>query len=410
VKSYSIWILLSIFFHPKGLFANEVDNISRRWEQSALRDAGPLLDDKVNEQLQNVVKKYNNPVRSTLAKVFAGSEKCDSDRLEKILKEEFYSQHLLGAFELGVESAVKNKKEMSSKGKSLDAHTFDRQNIYRHPDFGKKEHVPSEFYVSAANQKIPLASSVSVSGHYVGTDKFGHFFDQGWAFFNEYKKESEPSLKSKRAMSHTLMTEQGTLGLAGTGVYSFGDLAADLSGGLFWLSATRFEKGAPPSFIKDSSWAKKVWDKGPFFRCENGQVSLIRKFTWSDFVTDAWDEGINCVDFNPIYDVGSLSHPNLFNRNVKQLEKQHPGQRYQCPANPEKCTELKSQYGFYLTSKILSSDCSGVSKARLRFDLKSEACWYARHHKSEQADFNCSDIPKQEPKDAPPVVDESHNQ
>lgn len=374
-------------------WANEVDNFSHRWDEPPLSDAGPLLDARVNEQLQKVVDKYNSPLRKTFANLITSSKPCDSERLESILSEEFQSKKLMGAFEFDVEVSARIEAKGEGKKTRIEAHHTSDHNIYQHPDYGLSPNAKSEYFASAASYKIPLASSINLGGHYVGTDKLGHFFDQGWSFFNEYKREPVESQKTRRAVAEMLASEQGTYGLAGTGIYSFGDLSANLSGGLFWMAATRFDMSKAPSFIRTSPFAKKIWEQGPFFQCEDGKLALKRAFRWKDYVTDAWDEGINCVDFSPLYDEGLGSHPKLLFRNLKKLEEKKPGQRYQCPVQPGKCEGLKREYGSFLASRLLSSECGGVPKARHRFELKKEACWYARHYKSKLADFKCSDIP-----------------
>jgi hypothetical protein len=79
------------------------------------------------------------------------------------------------------------------------------------------------------------------------------------------------------AMRWGVGTEESYYGLLVSGVKSYADLSANYAGMRFWESI--------------------VDGKDPYFACHEGLWARVREFTWKDYVTDAWDEGINCSQF-----------------------------------------------------------------------------------------------------------------
>ena len=68
-----------------------------------------------------------------------------------------------------------------------------------------------------------------------------------------------------------------------TGVLSYADLAASYSGFNFWNELLAID--SPESFV--------IYDG------RTGRFRQRRAFTFADYVTDAWDEGINRSIFHP---------------------------------------------------------------------------------------------------------------
>ncbi len=112
-----------------------------------------------------------------------------------------------------------------------------------------------------------LGTLLNVRGLVIGADKFGHFFSQGHEYFSlGGTREIDKVLE----YGHCLETK--VLGLSTSGVYSYGDLAANIMGMLFW------ERVAGEYFICE----EKKWKLNP-----------NKKFNWIDYVSPSWDEGIN---------------------------------------------------------------------------------------------------------------------
>lgn len=150
-----------------------------------------------------------------------------------------------------------------------------------------------------------LGSVLRVGDHYVGTDKFGHFFDTGYDYYHQAFRlgKGEPA-----ALRFGERTEWGIYGYKTTGVYSYGDLVANYQGFQFWKHLTDRYGGKPDQV---------------FFQCEDGNWKQVRTFDIRDFIDAGWDEGINCSKFKS-----------------KGL-----GRSLNCPLQKEKCGEIVLKYG-----------------------------------------------------------------
>lgn len=110
----------------------------------------------------------------------------------------------------------------------------------------------------------------------IGVDKLGHFMAEGYGY---YQRAIEPGGSNWMLPSNGgISTENTYFGLHVSGVKSFADLSANFSGYQFWAS------------ILDG--------QNPYYGCNHGEFVKLRQFDWADYVTDAWDEGINCSQFS----------------------------------------------------------------------------------------------------------------
>jgi hypothetical protein len=159
--------------------------------------------------------------------------------------------------------------------------------------------------------------SVVINGHYVGVDKLGHFFDQGYAYYEEiYLRHKDPMTTIE---NYGLEDEDGGNGMASNGIRSYGDMAANFRGYLFWRDVAA--------------------GLNPYFSCQGGKyVRTARRFDWAEYVTDAWDEALNCSEFSPAVQ--------------KVVDKALAGKPH-CPVNPKACqTILDETCGFTYLSPL----------------------------------------------------------
>ncbi|HEY8749967.1 MAG TPA: hypothetical protein VIM11_18430 [Tepidisphaeraceae bacterium] len=88
-----------------------------------------------------------------------------------------------------------------------------------------------------------LSPTVNVYGVYLGTDKIGHFFQQGHEYYRAYREQENAGHSSaeatRAAVRIGVSQEHGFYGEAMVGVYSNGDLAANFAGLQFYLNLTR---------------------------------------------------------------------------------------------------------------------------------------------------------------------------
>ena len=75
-------------------------------------------------------------------------------------------------------------------------------------------------------KNFDLASSFCIRGIWIGTDKIGHYFEQGYDYYRFHDR--------KKALRFGVNTENTYLGLAVSGVYSNADIHANIKGMEFY--------------------------------------------------------------------------------------------------------------------------------------------------------------------------------
>lgn len=176
---------------------------------------------------------------------------------------------------------------------------------------------------------------VKLANSKVGIDKIDHFFSSGFLYFLDYSERKNKKIislaadririyksvprvaseeeKNTRAIDIGKFQEESSWGLAGTGVKSYGDLAANYKGFLFY---------------------KELLDgENPYLKCIEGKFKVVRAFHIEDYVDDAWDESINCSSFN------SQENRDIVYKNMKKLGFE------KCPIDAKKCEDLVKKYG-----------------------------------------------------------------
>jgi hypothetical protein len=128
-----------------------------------------------------------------------------------------------------------------------------------------------------------VGSTAKINGFCVGTDKLGHFFQQGAQYLGV---SSRAGATVADAESFGRATEIDRAGLGATGVYSNADLAANLSGLQFWrdLIAT------PASFTFDvANYISNSWNE---YVNPNFYERSIANEIWAVQLTGAWNGSI----------------------------------------------------------------------------------------------------------------------
>lgn len=307
-----------ILFTAGVVQAYEVDNFSGRYKP--LKDSQDFLDKVVNsamtEALEKDAVKTNDHIRNRRKYSAAKPTPCDPQRLRGAVNGALASSWVVGKLET-----------LATDSKDIDKAKPGDDNIYMYRS-GKDK--AKGFVLSL----MGLGPSINVNGYYIGVDKLGHFFDQGNEYYSVYRKEVPSEAAVHRAMSYGAALEDDFYGKITTGVKSYGDLAANYGGFLFWSQLTE--------------------GPNPYFVCENDKWKQVREFRWGDYVTSAWDEAINCNEYT-----GETFKKAVEDRS-KELEKldQQLGknQRYKCPVSANECVKLRKSYGRN-SSKLLSPEC-----------------------------------------------------
>jgi hypothetical protein len=134
------------------------------------------------------------------------------------------------------------------------------------------------------------SSTIKVHGHYIGTDKIGHFFAMGYYYYNVYQaarllgKTHEESLQ-KAADICGWTTENSFLGITSTAIYSNADLAANYLGLKFYLNINQ-----PVRILGKLEPALVVRD-GDYWKVRDGLSQNEPLF--AKYVSAHWDEVLN---------------------------------------------------------------------------------------------------------------------
>lgn len=156
-----------------------------------------------------------------------------------------------------------------------------RNNIYAYAGFHRL--ISPSYFV--------FCSSLKMFGVYLGVDKLGHMFNQGYEYYVQYHQGLSENKSSEDSLSAVVewgeSTERGTYGTLVDGVYSNGDLAANFSGFHFYENilnpVTIGDKVHPPILtIRDD------------FRVEfNSQHPIEDRQLLAPFISQHLNEAIN---------------------------------------------------------------------------------------------------------------------
>lgn len=141
------------------------------------------------------------------------------------------------------------------------------------------------------------------------------------------------------ALQYGVETEETKYGLgisepvAGTKIFSFGDLATNFAGLKFWSQLTE-ESNMLGEYLNLTGHPQSA----PYFVCNQTTKNWEqhRQFDWNEYVTPAWDESINPVEF------AKREMREKFMRRLNELAAQGVIPSAQLPLFPELCAQMKN--------------------------------------------------------------------
>ncbi len=251
---------------PGPALADEADNFTCRLR--VLRDSLGALDAIMNARIQ-----------TTLARVNSSGGRCDEACLVRELQAD-----VGGAYRHPLTGIPHSRFE-----RWIGEHTdVDRCRIgFGDSIYGARPY-NQPWLFPFTGRIILIADSIRVNGRLIGIDKINHFIREG---LSHWKGAREPGGSIAAVMRKELgppgrqfrWNEYGLKGWSLTGVLAYSDLAAGYSGYRFWSDISSL--GRPASLVaRDAT---------------SGRFVPRRPFTFADYVNDAWDEGVNCSEFQP---------------------------------------------------------------------------------------------------------------
>lgn len=281
------WLLLIFFlaFRAEPLAAHETDQFTTPIGREFV-DLGPFFNQWAYDLLDAGVKKTNDQI---LVAIKSGGDVATLQRPEQLVDNIHsslpWSVHQIEAFEwLFLSDAMRERYP----GR-LVSYRETNHNIYENAFAPLDYRVFSRWF---------FASTIKVYGTYMGTDKLGHFTDEGIAYYWGWRMAKKHGESESQAVAAAVRigtqgpgSEAGWLGLAANGDYANSDLAANYLGFLFYRNVAEETPIAgvmrPPLVVRDGP----LWKLADHVRRDSDFFAL--------FITDHLDEALNPGFFDP---------------------------------------------------------------------------------------------------------------
>ena len=311
-----------VFGAPIGAaaIAAEIDSVTPR--QTQLRDSKRRLDAWVNERLREGVRRTNE---------LGGG--CDPHELHQQVRWAIsfpFIGHLIA-------------QQLDEADGLERAHIRFDESIYR--DLG--------IFDAISVHLKDLSSVLRIGDHLVGADKLGHFFVQGWSYFDiAYRRGRGIS----EALAFGERSEETYFGLYTTGVYSYADLAVNFEGMRFWLRLL----GTVPDPLEPGYFFNRAYVtcSKRFGLFGERRWRVRRRVRLATYLNAAWDEGVNCSRYRS----PEIEQP--ITARVRELELRD-GVDYSCPIDPDGCLQAARRYGEH-APRLLHPRCAGAQAERRR--------------------------------------------
>ena len=329
MQFFSLFLLLLLLLSPSAALSSEIDSITPR--KLTLEDSLESLNSIINTRLRTGVAKANevNHIFTTPKK----EDYCNEEVLYEELRKAIFNSMT---------------SSLGLKGYSLDTQLQELLENKSH-SLPLEDSIYSDIsYIEGFSLNLKeLSDVVNVQGHFIGLDKIGHFFAEGWKYF---EMTSQDGKTLQEAMAWGTEMEEGLFGYTTTGIFSYADLVANYNGWRFWNSVlsggTDPLKGVVANFFDT-----------PYVGCGIRILDSIRsrslvyswhikkKFDLRDYLDGMWDEGNNCVSFKDT---------DIEEKVFARIKERAPG--FSCPAVKAECIAAKVKYDLY-AKELLHPSC-----------------------------------------------------
>jgi len=328
----SILISTCVF---QAAFAAEIDSVTPR--NLRLENSLTIINTIFNQRLQEAIQKAN--AQQDDFDALDRDDFCDEKDLYRELRKAIFQSFTASWGLKGYDLDKQLRTLLARQSYSLSLN----DSIYRDIN-----------YLEGFSLNIKeLSDVVNINGHLVGLDKIGHFFAEGWQYF-ELTQSGDHTID--QALEWGKQQEAGNFGYTTTGIFSFADLVANFNGWRFWNKVLLKEddplKGSIANFFN-----------GPYVRCDIQIITSIKnrkivkaweyntRFDLSDYLDGAWDEGNNC---------NSYEDPVIEEKVRLRIKNVDPG--FTCPFIADYCLESQNKYGYY-AKHVLHPYCLIVKAA-----------------------------------------------
>ena len=332
-KLFILFILISTFVFQAG-FAAEIDSVTPR--NLKLDNSLTLINAIFNQRMQQAIKKAN--AEQVDIEALEEDEFCDEEVLYTELRKAIFQSFTASWGLKGYDLDTQLRSLLSRQSYSLSLN----DSIYRDIN-----------YIEGFSLNLKeLSDVVNINGHLVGLDKMGHFFAEGWQYFELTQYDNHTI---EQALEWGKEQEAGKFGYSTTGIFSFADLVANFNGWRFWNKVLLKEKDPLKDVIAN-------FFNRPYLSCNVQIIASIKhrkivkawqynaRFDLSDYIDGTWDEGNNC---------NSYGDPIIEEKVRLRIKDVGPG--FSCPFKAEHCLKSQEKYGYY-AKHVLHPHCLIVTK------------------------------------------------
>jgi len=322
-KVFVLSVVISSFLFPAG-DAAEIDSVTPR--KIKLENSLTVINSIVNQRLLEGVQK-SNAYQDYIEDIdeYADEDKfCDEEVLYTELRKAIYQSYTASWGLKGYDLDKQLRSLLARQSYSLSL----KDSIYRDID-----------YLEGFSLNLKeLSDVVNIDGFLIGLDKIGHFFAEGWQYFQFTHFEGEDI---EQALEWGKQQEAGKFGYSTTGIYSFADLTANFNGWRFW-NKVLLKKDDPLKGMLANFFSR------PYISCDIQIIASIKhkkiiraweynnQFDLSDYIDGAWDEANNC---------NSYETPMIEEKVTSRIKNVDPD--FRCPYVAEYCVEAREKYGYY---------------------------------------------------------------
>ncbi|SDO94818.1 hypothetical protein [Desulforhopalus singaporensis] len=183
-----------------------------------------------------------------------------------------------------------------------------------------------------------LSNVVRIRDQLIGLDKIGHFFAEGWNYF-EQTQEDNATIETAIAWGTEL--EEGTFGYLTTGIFSYADLVANFNGFRFWNGLRKKTKDPIETVIADFFTSQQISCNFDLFASIKKRKIvrkwvLGKKFDISEYVDGSWNEANNCNRYKDTAIEAKVT---------ARIAEVRPG--FLCPEDRTVCMKASKKYDGY---------------------------------------------------------------
>jgi hypothetical protein len=320
-------------------FAAEIDSVTTR--KIELENSRAAINQIINQRIRKGIEQAN---QARLGRAMVGDlvlyqegEYCDETVLYRELRKAIFES---GTAAWGLKGYHLDKQLRSLLATQSYVLSLN-DSIYRDIN-----------YIEGISLNLKELSNVlNIGDDLIGIDKLGHFFAEGWRYFEMVALEGKGVYD---ALAWGRKKESGLFGYTTTGIFSYADLSANFNGMRFWNKVLNKRDDPLGGMIAN------LFNR-PYVTCDIQIISSIKAgeivsawefnvaFDIADYADASWDEGNNC---------NSYADPLIEEKVERRIRAVDPG--FTCPYRRQACSRARVKYDEYskylLHPFCLSSD------------------------------------------------------